>query len=135
MTGNRTWPEDATQKTSAVLLVDVINSFDFEGAHTWIRQAELAASSIRELVGRARNASIPIIYVDDNFGKWYGEFKRTYARTIALDSAGRPIAQTLKPLRGDHFVFKPRYSGFSETSLEILLRNLKIRSNNCRICN
>lgn len=37
------------------------------------------------------------------------------------------IRRWMRPAEGDHFILKPKHSGFYETSLEVLLEQLKIR--------
>ena len=54
----------------ALLLVDVINDFDFPGGTQLLRQALPAAKRIVALKERCRRGGIPTIYVNDNFGKW-----------------------------------------------------------------
>ena len=61
----------------ALLLIDVINDFEFEGAEVLFKQALPAARTIAALKHRAGQAGIPTIYVNDNFGKWRSDFKNS----------------------------------------------------------
>jgi nicotinamidase-related amidase len=82
------------------------------------------ARRIARLKQRARQARVPIVYVNDNFGKWQSDFTRTVRHCLAAKSRGRNVTKTLKPSRDDYFVLKPKHSGFFSTTLETLLRYL-----------
>jgi len=112
---------------SAVLLVDVINPFKFEGAKEWLEVAETAAINISILVHEARSTRIPIVYVNDNFGIWDSDFKKVYIGCARKNSPGWYIARKLKPRRGDYFVLKPRHSGFFATCLDVMLQEFGTR--------
>ncbi len=107
-----------------LLLIDVINDFDFPGSDQLLRDAVPMAKRIADLKGRAREQGIPVIYVNDNFGRWRSDFRSTVEHCQRPQSAGREIARLLQPEPDDYFVLKPRHSGFYSTTLEILLRDM-----------
>ena len=111
---------------TALLLIDVINDMAFEGSDLLIRQAEPMAGRLAALKRRARRAGIPAVYVNDNFGQWRSDFRQTVAHCTARSSPGRLVSKRLRPSSGDYFVLKPTHSGFYDTTLETLLRDLKI---------
>ncbi len=111
---------------TALLLIDVVNDLAFEGSGPLIREAEPMATRLARLKRRARNAGIPAIYVNDNFGQWRSDFRQTVAHCTARSSPGRVVSQRLRPSGNDYFVLKPKHSGFYDTTLESLLRELKI---------
>jgi nicotinamidase-related amidase len=108
----------------ALLLIDVINDFDFPEADALIPVAELASSRIEVLAERARAEGVPVIYVNDNFGHWRSDFRSTVSRCIDAASRGSAMARRLAPKRSDFFVLKPMHSGFFNTPLELLLDQL-----------
>lgn len=112
----------------ALLLIDVINDLEFEGGEELLLTALPAARKIAALKDRARLAHVPIIYVNDNFGKWRSDFKRIVAHCLQDDIRGRPIAELLKPDEQDYFVLKPKHSGFFSTSLDLVLKDLGTRT-------
>ena len=59
----------------ALVLIDVINDFDFPGTEALLRYAVPASKCIAALKERATRARIPIIYANDNFGKWRSDFR------------------------------------------------------------
>ena len=111
---------------TALLLIDVVNDLAFEGSGPLIREAEPMATRLARLKRRARHAGIPAIYVNDNFGQWRSDFRQTVAHCTARSSPGRVVSQRLRPSGNDYFVLKPKHSGFYDTTLESLLRELKI---------
>ena len=104
-----------------LLLVDVINDFDFPQGEKLLRFALPAARRIAALKTRLRKRGIPTIYVNDNFGRWQSEFKKQVERCISEAAPGAEVARLLIPREDDYFVLKPKHSGFYSTSLETLL--------------
>jgi nicotinamidase-related amidase len=112
----------APERSSTVLLlVDVINDFDFPRARELLRFALPAARRIVALKKRLRALGIPAIYVNDNFGRWQSDFKKQVEKCVSDESLGAPVARLLIPGENDYFVLKPKHSGFFCTSLDVLL--------------
>lgn len=109
----------------ALLLIDVINDVDFPESEEFLAHALPAAQNIAKLTQQARSLGIPLIYVNDNFGKWQSNFQAQLQHCLRPESKGRPIAELLKPKPDDYFVLKPKHSAFYSTSLDILLRYLR----------
>jgi nicotinamidase-related amidase len=107
---------------AALLIIDMINAFEFEGAERILPRARGAAQAIAALKQRAREAGVPSVYVNDNFGRWRSDFHQILERV--LDSPGRDIARLLAPKADDYFVLKPKHSGFQFTTLQLLLEHL-----------
>jgi nicotinamidase-related amidase len=112
---------------TALLLIDVINDLAFEGSEALIRQAEPMAMRLAAFKRRAARAGIPVVYVNDNFGQWRSDFRRTVAHCTRAASPGRRVSARLRPTRSDYFVLKPKHSGFHDTTLDTLLRDLRTR--------
>lgn len=115
-----------SKNATALLLVDVINTFDFEGSESLVRAAKKVAPNIERLARRARQSSVPVIYVNDNFGQWRSDFASTIEACTADGRPGREIALRLRPRDGDYFVLKPLHSGFHSTALDVLLCHLSV---------
>ena len=111
---------------AALVLVDVINGFAFEGSAGLLAQAEAAAPHIVELTRRARADGVPVIYVNDNFGMWQSDFRSVAESCLKDDQPGRHVVERFLPEPSDYFVLKPRHSGFLATPLEQLLDHLKV---------
>jgi len=113
------------QQRLALMLVDVLNPFDFDGADALFPSALAAARAIASLQARARLLGIPSIYLNDNFGYWHLGFRELVEMFRGEDQRGRRIIDLLDPDPArDHFVLKPMHSGFFQTGLEVLLRRL-----------
>lgn len=112
----------------AVLLIDVINALDFPGSAPLVRAALRAAPRIASLIRRARDAHAPVIYVNDNFGRWSSDFKATVKACTQPDRPGAAVSAQLRPMPGDYFVLKPQHSGFYATPLELLLDHLRVHT-------
>jgi nicotinamidase-related amidase len=111
------------KSTAALLLIDVINDFEFPGGEKLLRLAQPAARKIAALKQRAKDAGIPAIYVNDNFGRWQSDFKKIVAH-CRDESRGKPFVELLLPEEDDYFVLKPKNSGFYSTTLALLLTHL-----------
>ncbi len=112
----------------AVLLIDVINAFDFEGSEPLAASAKKAATSIATLTSKARSQGVPVIYANDNFGQWRSDFKTTLEACAAPDKLGHEVVAKLRPHESDYFVLKPKHSAFFGTPLDLVLRELGIDS-------
>jgi nicotinamidase-related amidase len=108
----------------ALLLIDVINDLEFPGSKKLLKRALPAANRIARLKQRARQRGVPVIYVNDNFGRWRSDFRRQVQHCLEDKVIGHPIAALLQPEDDDYFVLKPKHSGFFSTQLEILLKYL-----------
>ncbi|WP_439624890.1 cysteine hydrolase family protein [Gemmata sp.] len=112
----------------ALLLVDVINPMDFPDAPKLLRTAVAAAEQLAALKSRARAAGAPVVYANDNFGRWRSDLSAVVERCREQGCAGGPVAELLLPDPDDYFVIKPKHSAFFSTTLDVLLRHLKVRT-------
>jgi nicotinamidase-related amidase len=111
----------------ALLLIDVINDFDFPEGDQLLKHARPMARILLRLKRRAQKAGVPVIYINDNFGRWKSYFRRT-VDYCARHGRGRDIVKLLRPEEDDYFVLKPKHSGFFSTTLETLLRYLETQT-------
>src|SRR5690349_14897557 len=101
----------------------MINSMEFEDGDKLFERALPCAENIAELKRRTKDAGIPTIYVNDNYGRWQSDFKEIVEYIIEEDTRGKPITELLKPVEEDYFVLKPKFSGFFATPLHLLLEH------------
>ena len=111
----------------ALLLIDIINDFDFPEADQLLEYARPMARNLLRLKRRAQKAGVPVVYVNDNFGRWKSDFRRTVEH-CARHGRGREVVRLLRPEQNDYFVLKPKHSGFFSTTLETLLRYLETQT-------
>jgi nicotinamidase-related amidase len=111
----------------ALLIIDMINDLEFDGGEQVLQPAIDAAQHIGDLKRRLQKVGIPIIYANDNFGRWRSDFREAVRHCLEDGVRGAPIAQLLKPGPDDYFVLKPKHSAFFATALELLLTYLGCR--------
>ncbi|MEJ7710323.1 MAG: isochorismatase family cysteine hydrolase [Pyrinomonadaceae bacterium] len=86
------------------------------------------AHKIAELKKRAKEARIPVIYVNDNFGRWQSDFTKLIDHCLQDDIRGRELAELLKPDKDDYFVLKPKHSAFFSTTFDTLLAYINAKT-------
>ena len=126
----------------ALLLVDVINHFEFPDGKEILHRALQVAPSLARLKKRARAAGVPTIYVNDNFGQWRSDTKKLLQYCLRPEALGLRFVEQLQPDDEDYFILKPMHSAFYQTPLDLLLRELGASSiilsglatNSCILC-
>lgn len=116
------------QCSVALILIDVINDMEFEGGEALLKNALPAVKKLSQLIRRARDAGVPVIYVNDNFGKWRSDFRQQLGHVLEDGVRGEPIAKLLRPNEEDYFVLKAKHSGFYHTQLDLLIDYLQVRT-------
>ncbi len=125
MSNNEDLHGNAPDKSKvALLLIDLISDFEFPDGEKLFENALPIASRIADLKKKAKAANIPVIYVNDNFGKWQSDFNNLLDHCLDKSVRGSEITKLLKPDKEDYFVLKPKHSGFYSTTLETLLKYL-----------
>jgi nicotinamidase-related amidase len=72
----------------ALVLVDVVNDFEFPDGDKILKNALRVAPRLARLKKRAREANIPVIYVNDNFGQWRSDAGKLLAHCLRCECAG-----------------------------------------------
>ncbi len=126
---NPTLHGNAPDKSSvAILLIDVINDLEFPEGEQLLEHAVPMAKAIAALKQQARQAGVPAVYVNDNFGRWQSNFNSQVEHCLRDGVRGQPLAELLRPDDDDYFVLKPKHSGFFSTALDVLLRYLGVKT-------
>lgn len=129
----------ADASPAVLLLIDVVNDFEFEGGEQLLELALPVGQQIAELKRRVVAAGLPVVYVNDNFGIWRSDLNKIVTHCLEDDVRGKPFVELVLPDKNDYFVLKPKHSGFYCTALELLLEHLGaarlilagIAGNNC----
>jgi len=116
------------QCSVALILIDVISDMEFESGEALFGHALPAARKLAKLRRRAKDAGVPVIYVNDNFGKWRSDFRQQLGHVLEDGVRGEPIAKLLRPDEEDYFVLKAKHSGFYHTQLDLLIEYLQVRT-------
>ncbi|MET8584677.1 isochorismatase family cysteine hydrolase [Streptomyces collinus] len=110
---------------TALIVIDMINTYDHEDAELLIRSVEPVVPVVADLLKCARSHGMPVIYVNDNFGEW-----RSHHGELLDHALSGPHARLVDPLKPDEdslFVLKARHSIFYETPLTYLLHQQGIQ--------
>ena len=101
---------------TALVVIDMINGYDFPDAEKVARSAGKVVPVIEEMIA---DHDGPVIYVNDNFGHWRSN--RDELVDEALASGHRDLVEPIAPRDDALFVVKARHSIFYQTPLEYLL--------------
>ena len=116
------------QCSVALILIDVINDMEFDDGAALLANALPAARKLARLKRRAKDAGVPVIYVNDNFGKWRSDFRQQLGHVLEEEVRGQPVAELLRPDEEDYFVLKAKHSGFYHTQLDLLIDYLQVKT-------
>ena len=111
-----------------VIAIDVINDLEWEDGEKLEAPALAMAEHLAPLLDRARHAGVPVIYANDNFGKWRSDFRALLEHCIDDGVRGREVASRLRPTADDYFILKPKHSAFFATTFDTLLAYLRART-------
>ncbi|WP_329274184.1 isochorismatase family cysteine hydrolase [Streptomyces sp. NBC_00691] len=109
---------------SALVVIDMISRYEHPVAELLLPSVREVLPHIRTAIKRARQAQVPVIYVNDNFGQWrshHGEILDS-----ALAGPHRELVEPLQPDEDSPFVVEARHPIFYETPLAYLLSTLDV---------
>ena len=109
---------------AAVLVVDMLNDF-VTGALTCERGRAIVPATAR-LLDEARAAGIPVIFCNDAHLPKIDRELEIWGDHAIAGTPGAEVIPELKVSEKDYVVPKRRYSGFFQTSLDILLKELGV---------
>jgi nicotinamidase-related amidase len=107
----------------ALLVVDVLDTFDHEDGTALLRRFADRAAFMEHAIARARRRGWRIVYVNDR----HGADRPEELVQRALAGPGGALVARLAPRREDPVVLKASRSGFDDTELVRVLRSLGIR--------
>lgn len=109
----------------ALLIVDMINNFEFDMGETLAKKTEKIVPHILSLKEHARQNEWPIIYINDHYGLWQADIKNIQQEYT--NERSKDIITKIAPVDADYFLIKPKHSAFYETALHTLLTELQVR--------
>ena len=110
----------------AILVVDMLNDFVY-GALTCERGKAIVPATA-ELLDAARQKGVPVIFCNDAHIKDIDRELALWGDHAIAGTPGAEVIAELKLSESDYVVPKRRYSGFFQTDLDILLRELGIKT-------
>jgi nicotinamidase-related amidase len=111
------------QDGDAVLVIDVFNDFEHDDGSALLASFEERVTQMRAVLSAARAADVPVIYVNDERGRWESDAPALIR--AALDGEGEEAVRQVLPEPGDSVLLKHRYSAFDHTALDLLLASLE----------
>jgi len=108
----------------ALLIIDLINDFNFDHGNILAEKAKGIAEHIDNLKKHCKKERIPIIYVNDHYNLWQADLEKIIE--YCTNDKSKKILQKIKPTDEDYFLIKPRHSAFFGTALHTLLIKLKV---------
>lgn len=113
------------EQGDALLVVDVLDDFDHDEGELLLASFRERAATIVHAIATAREAGVPVIYVNDDRDRWDSDAP-ALAREAA-DGPGGDVIRQLLPQPGDHVLLKHRYSAFDHTALDLLLEAASVK--------
>lgn len=108
----------------AILIIDMLN--DFVHGKLKSERTKHVIPNIKKIIEISRRKSYPIIYVNDAHIKGIDHELKLWGEHAIKGTKGAMVVDSLKPNKND-FVFEKRsYSGFFNTGLELLLKQMKV---------
>jgi nicotinamidase-related amidase len=114
-----------SERKSALLVVDMLNSYDHDDADKLTPSVEKAVEPIADLIRRAGDDGVDVVYVNDNYGDWHTSPDEIADRAM---NGERPdlIEPLLPPSEDVPFIIKARHTVFYGTPLQHLLAQLGV---------
>jgi nicotinamidase-related amidase len=109
----------------ALLVVDVINDFDHEDGPSLLESFRQRLPAMTMAVAAARAAAVPVVYVNDDHGRWDSDAPGLVRAASESGRAGE-VVRELAPAPGSYVLLKHRYSAFDHTALDLLLEQLDV---------
>ncbi|MCS4541619.1 MAG: cysteine hydrolase [Euryarchaeota archaeon] len=110
----------------AIIVIDMLK--DFVTGSLKCDRAVRIISNIKNLLDHARNKNIPIIFSNDHHIPTVDKEFKLWGPHAVAGTEGARVIDELKPNEGGYIINKRRYSGFFETDLDLLLRELDIET-------
>lgn len=106
----------------ALLIIDMLN--DFVSGKMRCEAAAAIVPKIKSLAEHFRRLGSPVIYICDTHYPGVDKELGLWGEHAIAGTWGAEVIGDLRPERGDFVVRKRRYSGFFQTDLDLLLREL-----------
>jgi nicotinamidase-related amidase len=110
---------------TALLVLDMINTFDFPRGAALLRASQVIAPRVARLKARVKASDGLCVYVNDNFAGWSSDFQALVA--LAGQSAGQRVLDVIQPHADDMQILKPRHSAFYQTALASVLGEARVQ--------
>jgi nicotinamidase-related amidase len=110
----------------ALLIIDMINNFDFIHGHILAEKALKIAGPIKELKDQFNQQQLPVVFINDHYNLWQADYHTIIEH--CRNQYSQPIYDKVLPDKNDYFLIKPKHSAFYGTALNTLLHQLKVNT-------
>jgi nicotinamidase-related amidase len=110
----------------AILVVDMLNDFVYGALACDRGKAIIPATA--QLLDAARKADVPVIFCNDAHLRGIDRELALWGDHAIAGTEGAKVIPELNPSDKDYMVPKRRYSGFFQTDLDILLKELGVQT-------
>jgi nicotinamidase-related amidase len=110
----------------ALLIIDMINNFDFAYGPILSKKAVQIAVPIKKLKDHFNTMNLPVIFVNDHYNLWQADINKLL--DFCRNDSSNPVFEKLLPEDHDYFLIKPKHSAFYGTALNTLLNQLKVNT-------
>jgi nicotinamidase-related amidase len=110
----------------ALLIIDVINPFNFNHGPILAAKTLQIAQPIKQLKEYFYEKNWPVIYINDHYDLWQANLDKII--DLCRNEKSSPVFKQLLPSDTDYFLIKPKNSAFYGTALNTLLHQLKVNT-------
>jgi nicotinamidase-related amidase len=111
-------------KNSALLIIDIINDFEFEHGKILAEKTLHIVDPLKQLKDYFKKEQLPVIYVNDHYNLWQANLDKIVSH--CQNPLSKTILNEVKPDVDDYFLIKPKHSAFYGTALQTLLHQLHV---------
>lgn len=108
----------------ALLIIDMINNFEFTHGPVLAKKTLEIVEPIKNLKDHFNKKGLPVIFVNDHYNLWQADMGKII--DFSRNEHSEPIFEKLLPGPNDYFLIKPKHSAFYGTALNTLLHQLKV---------
>lgn len=111
-------------KQTALLIIDIINDFQFTHGSILAEKTTKIVPNIKAIKEVMNKEGLPVIYINDHYNLWQADYDKIMDK--CKNKWSEPIMKVLYPCGDDFFLIKPKHSAFFGTALHTLLSQLQI---------
>ncbi|WP_100332961.1 isochorismatase family cysteine hydrolase [Bacillus alkalisoli] len=111
-------------KKTALLIIDMINDFQFNHGKILADKTIGMLPNILELKKHMNKHKLPIIYVNDHYDLWQADYTKIIDK--CTNEISKNVIRSITPDKDDFFLIKPRHSAFYDTPLHTMLLHFNV---------
>ena len=108
----------------ALLIIDIINDFNFNYGDMLLEHTKSIIEPIVELKKYMKKNGYPIIYINDHYNLWQADYDKIIE--TCKNEKNEQLIERIKPEQDEYFLIKPKHSAFYGTALNTLLHQLHV---------